>query len=211
MEETQSVDIQGETRVEYVRPVRGRMPLSSVLSFVVGLVSVAALGASAWVYSESQRDVVRLSTDIAQLRLSLELYSRQQPMPSTTDNASLTDLSNRLALLEEAWRSAPATAASTALPETPAAPAAPTTTAATGDCMPTGTRFLVMAGDIYPVCGFDGTVKIGSVDNGFMSLADGTVIAAGGNIPLPDSACMIGVVSAGEDGMTGFAEIRVTC
>jgi hypothetical protein len=37
------------------------------------------------------------------------------------------------------------------------------------------------------------------------------VIAAGGTIGLPDTNCMIGVVSAGEDGMTGFAEIRVSC
>jgi len=77
--------------------------------------------------------------------------------------------------------------------------------------MPPGTRFLVAAGDSYAICGFDGTVEIGGVDNGFMSLADGTVIAAGGNIPLPNSACMIGLVSSGEGGMTGFAEIRVTC
>ena len=211
MEETQSVDIQGEKRVAYVRPVRGRMPLSSVLSFVVGLVSVAALGASVWVYSESQRDVVRLSTDIAQLRLSLELYSRQQRMPSTTDKASLTDLSNRLSSIEESWRNAPQ--AATALPETPAtsATSAANGAAAAGDCMPPGTRFLVAAGDSYAICGFDGTVEIGGVDNGFMSLADGTVIAAGGNIPLPNSACMIGLVSSGEGGMTGFAEIRVTC
>lgn len=209
MEETEPVDVQGEKRIDYVRPARRRMPLSNVLSFGVGLVGIAALGASAWTYSETQREVVRLSTDIAQLRVALELYGRQQGTPSTTDNANLTDLSNRLSILEQDWRSAPVptAATTTALPTTTAA--APT--AISGDCMPTGTRFLVSAGDRYPVCGFDGTVEIGGVDNGFMSLADGTVIAAGGNIPLPNSACMIGVVSAGQDGMTGFAEIRVTC
>lgn len=185
---------------------RPRLPLATILSFVVGLVGIAALGASAWVYGETQREIMRLSTDIAQLRVSLELFGRQQGTPSGTDSASLTDLANRLAILEGNWRSSPAPAA--ALPPLPASAAAP---ASAGDCLPTGTRFLVSAGDSYPVCGIAGTVAVGSVDNGFITLGDGTVIAAGGNIGLAGTACMIGVVSAGEDGMTGFAEIKVTC
>lgn len=202
MEESAAVTVQGETR-----PVPGerrrRMPLANVLSFVVGLVGIAAIGASAWFYSETQREVVRLSTDIAQLRVSLELFGRQQGTPSGTDAANLTDLANRLAILEENWRSAPPAAS------LPAVPAAASATAQGGDCLPTGTRFLVGAGDSYPLCDVAGQVEIGAVDNGFLSLSDGTVIAAGGNIGLPGSACMIGVVSAGE--VTGYAEIKVTC
>ncbi len=196
------VNIAGEARPERAQPPR-RLPLGALLSFVVGLVGVAALGASAWVYSETQRDLRLLSTDIAQFRLSLELYGRQQGAPSGSDSASLQDLSNRLAILEDNWRTPPPAT----LPELPVASAP----ANAGDCLPTGTRFLVAAGDSYPVCGITGTVAIGAVDNGFISLADGTVIAAGGNIGLPGTACMIGVVSAGENGMTGFAEIKVSC
>ncbi|MCY1550269.1 hypothetical protein D9M68_865100 [compost metagenome] len=177
----------------------------------VGLIGVVALGTSAWVFTETQRDINRLSTDIAQFRLSLELFGRQQGTPSGTDEASLQDLSNRLAILEDSWRTAPAPVAATAATPAPTAPVADGPAPNAGDCLPTGTRFLVTAGDNYPVCGVEGTVAIGSVDNGFISLADGTVIAAGGNIGLPGTACMIGVVSAGEDAMTGYAEIRVTC
>ncbi|SEQ30481.1 hypothetical protein SAMN05428969_2643 [Devosia sp. YR412] len=211
MEETPSVDIQGDTRVDTVRPPRRRLPLANILSFAVGLVGVAAIGASAWTYTETQREVIRLSTDIAQLRLSLDLYSQRQGAApaAATDTAGLQDLSNRLSVLEENWRNAPASAA-TVLPATPAA-AAPTTAAASGDCLPTGTRFMVAAGDNYPVCGQGVSVEIGAVDNGFISLADGTVVAAGGTIAMPGSACMLGVVSAGADGMTDFAEIRVSC
>ncbi|QDZ11722.1 hypothetical protein [Devosia ginsengisoli] len=203
MEESAAVTVQGETRPVPAERRKG-MPLANVLSFVVGLVGIAAIGASAWFYSETQREIVRLSTDIAQLRVSLELFGRQQGTPSGTDAANLTDLANRLAILEESWRSAPAPATSL-----PAVPAAAPATAQGGDCLPTGTRFLVGAGDSYPLCDVAGTVEIGAVDNGFISLSDGTVIAAGGNIGLPGSACMIGVVSAGE--VTGYAEIRVTC
>lgn len=205
MEETVSVDIRGEKRPQPA-PARRRLPLAGLIGALAGLVGIAALGASAWVYGETRRDIMRLSTDIAQLRVSMELFGRQQGTPSGADNASLTDLSNRLAIIEENWRGAPGSAS---LPAIPAA-AAPTPVEG-GDCLPTGMRFLVSAGDSYPVCGNAGRVEIGAVDNGFIALGDGTVIAAGGNIALPGTACMIGVVSAGEGGMTGFAEIRVTC
>lgn len=213
MDDTDTVSIQGERRPQPV-VVRRSVPFANILSFVVGLVGVAALGASAWVYSETQRDIVRLSTDMAQLRVSIELFGRQQGTPSGTDNASLSDLSNRLAILEESWRSAPPAAAEpqTSLPATPATAATPAAVeAASGDCLPTGTRFMVAAGDRYAVCGTGAVVEIGSVDNGFISLSDGTVIAQGGNIALPNSACMIGVVPSDGGSISGFAEIRVTC
>ena len=206
VEESAAVTLEGEQRP--VPAERRRLPLANILSFVVGLVGIAAIGASAFVYSETQREITRLSTDIAQLRVSLELFGRQQGTPSGTDAASLTDLANRLAILEEGWRNAPSPAPAAnppAVPET-AAPAA-----ADGDCLPTGTRFMVAAGDRYPVCGTGAAVEIGSVDDGFISLADGTVIAQGGNIVLPNSTCMIGVVPSDGGSISGFAEIRVTC
>jgi hypothetical protein len=191
-------------------PARRRLPLANVLSFVVGLVGIAAIGAATWVYVETQRDIDRISTDIAQIRLSLELFGQMNQARDVTagGDAGLVDLANRIAILEQSWRGAEGTAADPALATT-AAPTPPAASA--GDCLPTGTRFLVTSGDSYPVCGIAANVEIGAVDNGFLSLADGTIIASGGNIGLPGTNCMIGVVSAGEDGMTGFAEIRVTC
>lgn len=207
MEESAAVTLEGEQRP--VPAERRRLPLANILSFVVGLVGIAAIGASAWFYSETQREITRLSTDIAQFRVSLELFGRQQGTPSGTDAASLTDLANRLAILEEGWRNAPVPAPAASLPAVPAAAAAPA--AADGDCLPTGTRFMVAAGDRYPVCGTGAVVEIGGVDDGFISLADGTVIAQGGNIVLPGSNCMIGVVPSDGGSISGFAEIRVTC
>lgn len=209
MDETVTVSIEGEARPQRVAAPRRRLPLATILSFVVGLVGVAALGASTWVYSETQRDIMRLSTDMAQLRVSLELFSRQQGTPSGTDNAALSDLSNRLAILEQSWRDAPPAAA--AAGSLPALPAPAASAAAGGDCLPPGTRFMVAAGDRYPVCGTSAVVEIGSIDDGFISLGDGTVIAQGGNIALPESNCMIGVVPMDGGAISGFAEVRVTC
>lgn len=189
-------------------PPPPRRGWSSALGLAALLAGLAALGASAFVYNQTQRELRRAATDIAQLRLSMELFARQQGTPSGTDQASLQDLSNRLAILEANWRGAPSGPA----PALPALPEAGGSAAADGgDCLPTGTRFLVSSGDRYPVCGTTGVVEIGAVDNGFIALGDGTIIAAGGTVGLPSTNCMIGVVSAGEDGMTGFAEIRVTC
>ncbi len=221
LEETPAVQSEPKAMAEPSRaPALGkparRLPLANILSFVVGLVGIAAIGAAAWVYVETQRDIARISTDIAQFRLSLELYGQRNLAGDTAtgSDGGLLDLSNRIAILEQNWRNsivAPGDATDQATPTTGFTPPPAQPVASDGDCLPTGTRFLVTSGDSYPVCGIAGSVEIGGVDNGFLSLADGTIIASGGNIGLPGTACMIGVVSAGEDGMTGFAEIRVTC
>lgn len=204
-----------KTDIEAHKPARRGPPWGQVLSFVVGLVGVAALGATGWVYAETQREVLRLSTDIAQIRLSLELFGRQHPpggaaSADTGGSSGLQDLSNRLAILEESWRSGKPATGAASLPALANAPA-PSATADGGDCLPSGTRILVSAGDSYPICGKPVAVKIGSVSDGFINLADGTTIAAGGTIALVGSSCMLGVVSAGDQGMTGYAEIKVNC
>lgn len=199
------------------KPKRAPM-LGRVLSFTVGLVGVAAIAAAGWVYTETQRDIARISTDIAQIRLSLALYG-QQGAPATSTSAptgndgALQDLSNRLAILEQNWRSG-AAAAPAALPATPAAPSAAATPAANtanADCLPDGMRILVSAGDNYPICNSTAEVGIAVVENGFITLTGGTTIASGATIPLPGSTCNISLMSSGDDGMTGFAEIRVKC
>lgn len=204
-----------KTDIDAHKPARRGPPWAQILSFVVGLVGVAALGATGWVYAETQREIRRMSTDIAQIRLSLELYGRQQSpgaasATETSSAGSLQDLSNRLGILEESWRSGKATAGATSLPAVPTTPTA-SANAAGGDCLPSGTRILVSAGDSYPICGQPVSVSIGAVDNGFMNLSDGTTIAAGGTIALVGSSCMLTAISAGDQGMTGYAEIRVSC
>ena len=187
-------------------PARLRLPWTVTLGFVVGLVGVAALGAAAWVYTDTQREIMRLSTELAQIRVSLELFNqRVAGAPPAETDTDLTDIANRLAILEENWRTAPAA------PPAPAAAApASTSDAAGGDCLPVGTRFLVTSGDSYPVCGQGAAVEVASVDDGFITLADGTVIAAGGTFPLAGTGCMLGLVNAGPE-LGGYAEIRVTC
>lgn len=206
VDEPADVSIGKDEGIGREKPRRPRRVLPALV-LGMGVLGLAGFATTFWMQAETQREMTRLATDVAQLRLGLELYARQQGAPSGTDSAALQDMANRLAILEENWRSGSPPAASAALPDMPAA-AVPATG---GDCLPTGTRFLVSAGDTYPICGTTGTVSIGSVDDGFLSLADGTIIASGGALALPAIGCTLAVVSAGENGMSGYGEIRVTC
>ena len=221
MEETLAVPTVPKSDIGEHEPGPVRQPLiGRLFLFVVGLVAVAAIAASAWVYTETQREIVRMSNDIAQIRVSLELYSRQQAPAAAPAGAAapandqLLNLSNRLAILEESWRNqAPAPANNAQVPPLPGETAAPGATA-TGpqtDCMPEGTRFLVSSGDNYPVCGTPAVIDVATVDNSFVTLKDGTIIPPGGNAILKGTLCTVAVMSSGADGMTGYAELRVTC
>ncbi|MBS3850047.1 hypothetical protein KD146_15200 [Devosia sp. BSSL-BM10] len=187
--------------------------MSNLVSMAVGVIGLAALGASAWVYAETQRDIRRVSTDIAQIRVSLELFGRQQGAGSSaaSDDGALLDLSNRLAVLEAEQRMGGAATALSSLPGLPSATAETPTIATGGDCLPVGMRFMVSAGDVYPVCGTSGTVGIAAVDDGYITLSDGTIIARGGTVGLPNTQCMLGVVPSDGGGVSDYAEIRVVC
>lgn len=186
----------------------------NLLSIAVGVVGLAALGVSLWVYADTQRELKRVSTDIAQIRVSLELFGKHRSGGGTAavDATSLADIANRLALLEANQRlGGNASTAPAALPAI-AGDSAPTEAAANGgDCLPSGMRFMVSAGDNYPVCGSTGSVAIAAVDAGYITLGDGTVIAQGATVGLPGTKCMVGLLPSEGDAITGFAEIRVTC
>lgn len=70
---------------------------------------------------------------------------------------------------------------------------------------------MVAAGDSHAVCGTSGSVAVAAVDDGFITLADGAVIAQGATVGLPEPNCMIGLVPSDGGGISGYAEIRVVC
>ena len=184
----------------------------SVWALVLGALGLVAglsgLAAAAWLHETGQVETRRLASEIAQLRVSLDLYARGAGIgaPTQADGEALAELANRLAILEQGQSIAPPAAAAVA-PD-PAATAA----ASNEDCLPSGMRILVAEGDSYPICGQASVINVAQVTNGYIVLADGTTIASGGSIVLPGSpSCTIGVTSGGDEGLTGYAEIRVTC
>lgn len=201
-------------------PRRRRLKKTLILAVGATVIGLGSLAASAWVYTDMRREMVRVSTELAQLRLSLDLYvqrsgvaapaTAQAPESQAADSQALAALENRLAILEQNWRGV-AAAAEAAPAAVPAVSGPTASTESDGDCLPSGMRLLVAAGDVYPVCGTDASIEVMNVSNGYISLTDGTTVASGGTMPLPGTACMIAVTSGGDEATTGFAEIRVSC
>lgn len=188
---------------------RRKTPVLPLFLGAFGLLAgLGAVGVVAWSAAETDREILRLSTELAQLRVSLDLYAQSNSGAGSLSSEALADLGNRLDALEQDALTA------TVPTPTPAAtlpPIAPSTTASGEDCLPAGMRLLVAMGDSYAVCGQTAVVDVAMVDNGYITLSDGTTIPSGGTLPLPNSDCTIGVTSSGDEGLTGYAEIRVSC
>ncbi|MBE7732977.1 hypothetical protein [Devosia faecipullorum] len=186
-----------------------RLSVFALILGAMGLIAgLSGLATAAWLHEAGQVEARRLASEIAQLRVSLDLYARGagNNVPARAEGEALAELANRLAILERGQSIVPPAAA--ALAPDPAAPA----TAGNEDCLPSGMRILVAEGDSYPICGQSSIINVAQVTNGYIVLADGTTIASGGSIVLPGSpSCTIGVTSGGDEGLTGYAEIRVTC
>lgn len=211
-------DIESPVLTARRRPRRRRLKKSLIFSVCASIIGLGSLAASAWIYTDMRREMVRVSTEIAQLRLSLDLYVQRgtatTPAANTSaeapDREALSTLEDRLAILEQNWRGVAAVAETA--PQATASPTGPVVSSESdGDCLPSGMRLLVAAGDSYPVCGTETTIEVMNVSNGYISLTDGTTVPSGSTVPLPDTACMIAVTSGGDEATTGFAEIRVTC
>ena len=181
-----------------------RPPRTSRWALLLGiaglLLGTAGLGLAAWTQMEGQKEILRLSTELAQLKVSLDLYAR-----SAGATPDMTELLERVSTLEQTARGA-----TVPLPGLPATP--PATASNAEDCLPPGMRLLVAAGDTYPICDQPAAVSVSAVNNGYITLADGTSVASGGTTPLPGyPACTLAVTSGGDEGLTGYAEIRVAC
>lgn len=187
---------------------------------LVGVLALVASGISAFALTEGRRDTLRIATDIAQLRVSLDLFSRQI-QGAGPGGQSLVDLSNRLVILEQAWRdqgrgavvapAAPGAPGAAGVPAAPPQDGVGVADSTREECIPSGTRFLAMQNDSYPVCGTDAKVALMAIGNGNVVLEGGTSITTGSSGALTGTRCMVGVLSAETDGVTGFAELRITC
>jgi hypothetical protein len=197
---------------DHLSPPPRTPKLPIVLSIASMVVAIGVAGAAATLHIANQNEIMRLSTELAQLRVSLDLYARGSN--SNTGSEQLTALSERLSALEATsvsqQPSAPALPA-IAAPTEPSETATPTASTNRDDCLPAGMRLLVTTGDSYPICDQPASIEVSLVDSGYITLVDGTIVPSGVAVPLPNSSCTVSVTSSGDEGLTGYAEIRVTC
>ncbi len=188
------------------------MTMDRVLMVVSALISLIALGIIAYLGAESRREFQRLATEIAEVRVSLQLFA-DRDMPASApagDSEALLNLSNRLAVVEEALNAGGGGTVAPSPFEAAPAPEASTTGEANGDCIPQSTRFLVGTGDIYPVCGAGADLRVAAVGASDLVLEGGGAIPAGASGVLPGTNCIVSVLAAGE-ALGGFAEVRIAC
>lgn len=193
-----------------------------LLAIVLGLVAIAG---SYGLWNDYRGEFRRMSSELAEMKVSLQLLTQRAPAPASAPAAAaapasdgqadqIADLKNRIAILENVWRNPPAGGVngqgSVPLSDTANAlgggtpPGGPTT-----DCIPLGTRFLLTPNDTYPVCQTKENLTLLTAGNGTALLQDLGTLAEGGIAKLGATNCRVSLLSVITDG--GFAEVRVTC
>lgn len=196
--------------------------MSRVLSVLSLLLALAGLGAAYLVWTDYQGELRRVSSELAQMKVSVQLLAQRPvatqasaPEPAAADDANartIQDLSTRVAALEEAAK-APAVASTAPVSEDATALAAlpPAEGAAepeSGDCIPQGTRFVLTPGDAFKICGVTASLTLDEVGEGVAEIAGVGPLLQGSMGKLNGSTCTVALLSTMVD---GFAEIRVSC
>ena len=195
--------------------MRGSTKMMRILTALAIAFGLVALAGSYYVWSDNRGEYRRISSELAQMKVSLQLLGQRAPVAQASaapDNASaaqIADLKNRLAILEGVWRNPSPAPASTGLPPLTTGAASTPPGGATTDCIPLGTRFLLTPNDTYPVCETQETLTLVGVAPGVISLEGIGDVGEGGIVKLGATNCRVVVLSAMADG--GFAEVRVSC
>jgi len=194
-----------------------------VLAIVLGLVAIAG---SYGLWSDYRGEFRRMSSELAEMKVSLQLLNQRAAAPASAAAAAaapasdsqadqIADLKNRIAILENVWRNPPAGGVngqgSVPLSDTANATGGGTPPGGgpTTDCIPLGTRFLLTPNDTYAVCQTKESLTLLTAGNGTALLQDLGTLAEGGIAKLGATNCRVSLLSVITDG--GFAEVRVTC
>jgi hypothetical protein len=200
-----------------MRRYRRLVMIDRVIPFLAAVVGLVALAGAVVVQLNTDSKTAAMTAAMGELRISVDaLGQRADALTATPADDGAADgllaLQDRMTALEGEWVTqktalaavpvaAPAEDASTTTAE--ADPSLPTT-----DCIPLGTRFMVLPNDSYPLCQSKAVVKTGAIS------ADMVYIEGPGNVvetgfgSLPGTNCTVMVFQADE---AGFGEVRVTC
>lgn len=197
-----------------MRRYRRLVLMNRVIPFLAAFVGLLALAGAVLVQMQGTAERGRLAEEIAGLRSSLEQLSRQTgELAAAADDGTaegLLALQDRMDRMETEWG-----AASDAAAAGPAAGMASDNASRTvdpswptEDCIPTGTRFVAMAGEPIPICETPVVISVSAItDETVLVDGAGTIVENGVGV-LPGTGCSVTAFSAD---IQGFAELRVTC
>jgi HAMP domain-containing protein len=177
------------------------------LAVIVGLV---ALVIAAVVQFTAASERARTAQEMARLQLSIGLLTQRiEALTDAVDDGTaegLLALQDRMNRLEDEWTAQPAATATAAAGDNSGRvidPAWPTE-----DCIPTGTLFMAMVGDQFPICQSPAVVSVSAITGDTVLVEGAGSIVETGVGTLSDTNCTLTILSADAE---GFAEMRVNC
>lgn len=193
--------------------------IDRIIPFLAAGVGLLALAGAMVVQSNVEARTAALAVEVASLRAAAEAVGqRAEQLAAAADNGTaegLLALQERMVALEgemQALRAESELAAAAAPVQEAAAEA--TSSAAIDpnlpvtDCIPLGTRFMVVPNETYPLCQSRAVVKVGAITGETIAIEGAGTVPEAGFAPLAGTSCSVMVFSAD---IEGFAELRVTC
>jgi len=196
-----------------MRRYRRLVLIDRLIPFLAAIVGLVALAGAVAVQLNTDAKTKAVAETIAGLRASVDELGKRAATPVTPVDdgtaAGLLALQDRMVKLEGEWAAREA-AAPTAAPaaDASAATAAIDPNLPTTDCIPLGTRFMVMPGESYPICQSRAVVKTGAITADTVTIDGVGPVVETGFGTIAGTSCTVMVFSADE---AGFAEVRVTC
>lgn len=196
--------------------------IDRIIPFLAAGVGLLALAGAMVVQSNVEARTAALAVEVASLRAAAEAVGqRAEQLAADADNGTaegLLALQERMVALEGEMQALRAEteagmAAAVAAPP-PEATAEASSSAAIDpnlpvtDCIPLGTRFMVVPNETYPLCQSRAVVKVGAITGDAIVIQGAGTVPEAGFAPLAGTTCSVMVFSADVE---GFAELRVTC
>lgn len=199
-----------------MRRYRRLVMIDRVIPFLAALVGLLALAGAMLVQMNADSKTRAVAEALSELRVAVDtlaagpVAAAAEPVDDGSA-AALLALQDRIDELETAWTAQQAAAVATTLPaplevETAAVeidPNLPTT-----DCIPLGTRFMVIPNETFPICQSTVELKTGMITDDTVSFEQAGQVVETGFGAIAGSSCTVMVFSADS---AGFAEVRVTC
>lgn len=203
-----------------MRRYRRLVMIDRVIPFLAAVVGLVALAGAVSVQLNTDAKTAAVTAAMADLRSSVDALGKRADTlaaPSNDGTAEgLLALQDRMNTLQGEWDAQKTALAATPVAVPAAVDAAATTTATaeidpslpTTDCIPLGTRFMVLPDDSYPICQSKAVVKTGAITSDTIYFDGAGAVVETGFGTLPGTKCTVMVFQADE---AGFGEVRVTC
>lgn len=199
-----------------MRRYRRLVLVDRIIPFLAAVVGLVALAGAVSVQLSTDAKTAAVTAAMAELRSSVDALGQQTAaLAAPADDgtaAGLLALQDRMTKLQGEWDAQKTALAATQV-AAPAAAAATTTAEIdpnlpTTDCIPLGTRFMVLPDDSYPICQSKAVIKTGAITADTIYFDGAGAVVETGFGSLPGTSCTVMVFQADE---AGFGEVRVTC